>query len=705
MDGAKITTPAKFHLKGLACAHCAATIEEAVQKTGGVSAAALNFIDGILEITPAEGTVPPELAAIQALVDSIEDGIVVEAINEDEIDEHALSHHEGEETLRALSLRIAAGLIFLALGIFSKGGPAEVPFYLIAYAIGAYPLLMNAFRNLKNKNIFDENFLMVVATLGAFAIKEYHEAIGVMIFFQIGELFQEYAVDNSRKSIKSLINMRPEFVNLKKDGATIKVRPEDAAAGDIFIVKPGERVPLDGTVTDGVSSLDVSGLTGESIPRDVSPGAEILSGSININGLLTVRASKTFKESTVSKILKLIEGSSLKKAKTEQFITKFARYYTPAVVIFAVLLAVVPPFALNQPFSEWFRRALIFLVISCPCALVISIPLGFFGGIGGASKRGILIKGANHLEALNNLKTVLFDKTGTITKGAFKVVAIEHETGDETVLLRYAALAESHSNHPIARAILKAYNGPIDEKLIESYEEIPGVGIRAVIEGKTVFAGHDKFLHDEKIQHRVCIGAGTTVHVVVNKQYSGYIVIADELKEDSARAMSDLAEMGIKTVMLTGDNEGTAKHIAESVNVGAFHAELLPHEKVEKLEYYKSLNKSGGLTAFIGDGINDAPVIARADIGIAMGGLGSDAAIEAADIVFMDDRPSKIVEAIRIARKTRTIVFQNIVFALGVKGVFLALGATGHANMWEAVFADVGVAVIAIFNSMRTLKN
>ena len=658
----------------------------------------------MLEVTPDEGSAGPELSAIQSIVDSIEDGIVVEAVNEDDIDRHALSHHEGEETLRALSMRIAAGLVFLALGIFFKGGPAEVPLYLIAYSIGAYPLLMNAFKNLKNKNIFDENFLMVVATLGAFAIKEYHEAIGVMIFFQVGELFQEYAVDNSRKSIKSLINMRPEFVNLKKDGETVKVRPEEVASGDIFIVKAGERIPLDGNVIDGVSSLDVSGLTGESIPRDVSPGNEILSGSININGLLTVRASKTFKESTVSKILKLIESSSLKKAKTEQFITKFARYYTPAVVIFASLLAVVPPFVLNQAFSEWFRRALIFLVISCPCALVISIPLGFFGGIGGASKRGILIKGANHLEALNNLKTVIFDKTGTITKGAFKVVSIQHETGDETVLLRYAALAESHSNHPIAKAIVKAYNGPIDEKLIESYEEIPGIGIRAVIEGKNVFAGHDKFLHDEKIQHQVCIGAGTTVHVVVNNQYSGFIVIADELKEDSAKAMSALTELGIKTVMLTGDNEGTAKHIAESLKIGAYHAELLPHEKVEKLEYYKNLNKNGGLTAFIGDGINDAPVIARADIGIAMGGLGSDAAIEASDIVFMDDKPSKIVEAINIAKKTRTIVFQNIVFALGVKGVFLALGATGHANMWEAVFADVGVAVIAIFNSMRTLK-
>jgi len=703
MDGVSISTHAKFHLKGLTCAHCAAKIEQSVQEFPGVSCAALNFIDGILEVTPDDGFTM-EASAIQSLVDAIEDGIIVEAISEDDIAEQSLSHHKDEDTPRSLLIRIAAGLVFLTLGIFSKGNPAEVPFYLIAYAIGAYPLLINAFKNLKNKNIFDENFLMVVATLGAFAIKEYHEAIGVMIFFQVGELFQEYAVDNSRKSIKSLINMRPESVNLKKNGETLKVKPEEVNPGDIFIVKPGERIPLDGNIIEGVSSLDVSGLTGESIPRDVAPGNEILSGSININGLLTVRAAKTFKESTVSKILKLIETSSLKKAKTEQFITKFARYYTPSVVIFAVILAIIPPLALNQAFSEWFRRALIFLVISCPCALVISIPLGFFGGIGGASKKGILIKGANHLEALNNLKTVLFDKTGTITKGAFKVVSIEHETGDENVLLKYAALAESHSNHPIAKAIVKAYNGPIDEKLIKSYEEIPGIGIKAVIEGENVFAGHDKFLHDENIQHRVCIGAGTTVHVVVNKQYSGYIVIADELKDDSARTMRDLAELGVKTVMLTGDNEGTAKHIAESVNVGAFHAELLPHEKVEKLEYYKSLNKDGGLTAFIGDGINDAPVIARADIGIAMGGLGSDAAIEAADIVFMDDKPSKIVEAINIAKKTRTIVFQNIVFALGVKGVFLTLGATGHANMWEAVFADVGVAIIAIFNSMRTMR-
>lgn len=557
-----------------------------------------------------------------------------------------------------------------------------------------------------------------MATAGAFAIKQFPEAVAVMLFFKVGELFQDMALNRSRKSIKSLVKMRPDYVNLKIDSETKKVDPDEVNVGDIIIVKPGERIPLDGIVLDGSSMVDTSALTGESVPRKVEQKDQILSGMINRTGLLCVQVTKRFSESTVSKILDLVENAASKKAPTEKFITKFARYYTPAVVLGAFIIAIMPVILYNIPgltpmfaheetFSEWIYKALIFLVISCPCALVISIPLGFFGGIGASSKQGILIKGSNYLEGLNNLHTVVWDKTGTLTKGIFRVTEVVSKNGflkDE--ILKLAAEAESQSNHPIAQSILESFAGKIDESKIESYKEISGYGIKAKVESHHVLAGNDKLLHRENIEHDTCDVEGTVVHVVIDEKYAGYIIISDEIKEDARTAIQKLRDVGIKRqVMFTGDNQEVAKTVAQKLGLDEYFAELLPQQKVEKIEeLIKKRADKNDLISFVGDGINDAPVLIRSDIGIAMGALGSDAAIEAADVVLMSDEPSKLYEAVKIANRTKNIVWQNIGFALGVKGIFLTMATLGMATMWEAVFADVGVALLAILNSIRILR-
>ena len=617
-------------------------------------------------------------------------------------------------------------IMTLGLGVLIYAGALvfKLPFlwglalFLLSYIIIARDIVWKAVRNVFRGEVFDENFLLTLATAGAFAIKKFPEAVAVMLFFKVGELFQEVALNRSRKSIKSLMEIRPDYANLKTDGETRKVDPDEVNVGDVIIVKPGEKVPLDGIVLDGSSMMDTSALTGESVPRKVKAADQVLSGMINKTGLLSVQATKKFSESTASKILDLVENAASKKATTEKFITKFAKYYTPAVVFAALALAIVPVilyhipafvhlFAHKETFSEWIYKALIFLVISCPCALVISIPLGFFGGIGAASKRGILVKGSNYLEGLNNLHTVVWDKTGTLTKGVFRVTNIVTKNNfTEDKILKFAAQAESQSSHPIAQSIVEAYNKKINEREIEGYEEVSGYGIKARIEGHYVLIGNDKFLHRESIEHDICSVGGTVVHVVVDDRYAGYIVIADEIKEDARMAIQGLKNLGVKRqIMFTGDSREVADAVSQGLGLEEYFAELLPQQKLEMIEELmrKKVNNKD-LIAFVGDGINDAPVLMRSDIGVSMGALGSDAAIEAADVVLMTDEPSRLHEAVKIAKRTRGIVWQNIGFALGVKGIFLTIGALGMATMWEAVFADVGVALLAILNSTRVSK-
>lgn len=641
--------------------------------------------------------------------------------NSSQVCKEVCSHPEEGDTLSMRKEIIIIGLgafIYVGAMIFELSFWGELSLFLLSYIIIARDIVWKAIRNVFHGQIFDENFLLTVATLGAFAIKKFPEAVAVMLFFKVGELFQDIALNRSRKSIKSLMEIRPDYANLKIDGETKKIDPNEVNVGDVIMVKPGERIPLDGIVLDGSSLVDTSALTGESVPRKVKVKDEILSGMINKTGLLTVQVTKRFSESTVSKILDLVENAASKKAPTEKFITKFAKYYTPAVVFGAFTLTIVPVilyhipvftpmFAHEETFSEWIYKALIFLVISCPCALVISIPLGFFGGIGAASKRGILVKGSNYLEGLNNLHTVVWDKTGTLTKGVFRVTKIVTKNNfSEDKILKFAAYAESQSSHPIAQSILEAFNKKIDDKKIESYEEISGYGIKARVEGRYVLVGNDKLLHRENIEHDTCNVEGTVVHVVVDYKYAGFIIISDEIKEDTRIAIQRLKDIGVKRqVMLTGDSQEVAKAVSQKLGLEEYFAELLPQQKVEKIEeLMKKKVNNNDLIAFVGDGINDAPVLMRSDIGVAMGALGSDAAIEAADIVLMTDEPSRLHEAVKIAKRTRGIVWQNIGFALGVKGIFLTIGALGMATMWEAVFADVGVALLAILNSTRVLK-
>lgn len=629
-------------------------------------------------------------------------------------DENHNHDHSGEFNLKnevfplvvILSLYIP-GVIFedqLHNTLYSIG---EYLLFIPAYLLSGWSVLKTAGRNILRGRVFDETFLMTVATLGAIAIHKLPEAVGVMLFYKIGELFQDIAVSRSRNSIKALLEVRPDYANIQIEGKLKKVSPETVNIGDIIIVKPGEKIPLDGEIIEGKSQVDTSALTGESVPRTVRLGETVLAGMLNKMGVLTIKVTKLFDESSIAKILDLVQNARSKKAETEKFITKFARYYTPIVVFASLAVAILPPLFIPGANSlEWVYRALILLVISCPCGLVISIPLGYFGGIGGAAKRGIFVKGSTFLDALNTVKTVVFDKTGTLTKGVFKVVKIVPVNGfSEPELLKLAAKVESHSNHPIAQSIRDAYGENIEVSEVRDYEEIAGYGIRAKVENQVVLAGSDRLLHQEKIAHDHCQIEGTVVHLAVDHIYAGYIVIADELKEDAKQAIQALKQMGVeKTVMLTGDNQAIASRIAQQIGIDSYQAELLPEEKVNAIEKLLSTTRKHGKVAFIGDGINDAPVIARADIGMAMGGLGSDAAIETADIVIMTDAPSKVAEAIRIARKTHKIVWQNISFALVIKGVFIGLGILGVATMWEAVFADVGVALLAIFNATRVMK-
>lgn len=591
----------------------------------------------------------------------------------------------------------------------------EFVLFLIPYLIAGYDVLLKAARNIGNGQVFDENFLMTIATVGAFALvlfpdSQPHMAEGaaVMLFYQVGELFQGYAVGKSRQSIADMMDIAPDFANVMRDGKLVQVDPYEIGVGDEIVVKPGERVPLDGTIVEGSTQLDTAALTGESVPRHVEEGAEVISGCVNMTGKITVKVSKPFEQSTVSRILELVESASEKKAQTENFITRFARYYTPIVTIGALVLAVLPPLLFGQSWSDWIERGLTFLVVSCPCALVISVPLSFFGGIGGASRLGILVKGGNYLEALSHTETVVFDKTGTLTNGSFNVVAVHPDAAAEVnpdLILSIAAHAEAYSDHPIAVSVKEAFTGEIDQSRIADVREEGGHGVRAVVDERVVLVGNDKLMREEGIAYHDCELTGTILHVSIDGKYAGHIIIADVVKEDAAECIKRLHAAGVrKTVMLTGDRAEVAKAVAEKLGLDEYHGKLLPEDKVNQVERLLGETSEKGKLAFVGDGINDAPVLTRADIGIAMGAMGSDAAIEAADIVLMDDKPSKIASAIRIARKTMRIVWQNIVFALGVKFAVLVLAAVGLATMWLAVFADVGVAILAILNAMRCMR-
>lgn len=602
-------------------------------------------------------------------------------------------------------IRIIVSLATLVIAaLIPVDGYMRLGVFLVPYLIIGYDILWKAVRNILHGQVFDENFLMAIATVGAFVLGDYLEGSAVMIFYQVGELFQSVAVGKSRKSISSLMDIRPDYANLEKDGEIVESDPEEVSIGDIIVVKPGEKIPLDGVIIEGNTSVDTSALTGESVPRSLTEGDDVISGCINLSGVVRVRVTKEFGESTVAKILDLVENSSSKKAKAENFITKFARYYTPCVVIGAALLAVIPSLITGN-WGEWVNRALTFLVISCPCALVISVPLSFFGGIGGASRCGILIKGGNYLETLAKAEIVVFDKTGTLTKGVFNVTAIHPEIISEERLIELAAYAEAYSTHPISRSIRDAFNAEIDKSRISDVKELSGRGVSAVIDGKKIFAGNDKLMEEIGVSWHPCHHTGTTVHVATDNTYAGHIVISDEVKTDSAEAVKSLKNAGVKkTVMLTGDAKAVGESTAKQLGLDEVYTELLPDGKVEMVEKLLEEKSDKGRLVFVGDGINDAPVLSRADIGIAMGAVGSDAAIEAADVVLMDDKPSKIALAIDISRRTLSIVHQNIVFALAVKLAVLVLGALGLANMWAAVFADVGVSVIAIINAVRALK-
>ena len=617
------------------------------------------------------------------------------------------------EKQKTMRLRIIATfIIYIPLAVLqhmevfaSKDSLLWLFLYLIPYLLVGWDILYRAVRNIRNGQVFDENFLMTLATFGAFGVGEYSEGVAVMLFYQVGELFQSYAVNRSRQSITELMDICPEYANIEEDGVLKQVDPDDVSVGDIIVIKAGERIPLDGTVVFGESMVDTSALTGESVPRRVRTGDEIISGCVNGSGLLRVKVTKEFDDSTVAKILELVENASSKKAKVENFITKFARYYTPVVVIGAVILAVLPPLLLKQSWSEWVRRACTFLVISCPCALVISVPMSFFGGIGAASRKGVLVKGSNYLEALSQMDTIVFDKTGTLTKGEFKVSQLNPVSMKKEELLELAAYAECYSDHPISRSILEAYGKEPDRSRIEDNREIAGRGMEAVIDGRRVLAGNSKLMKENQIPYESCPAPGTVVYLAADGKFAGSIVIQDGIKEQSFAAIRELKQVGVRhTVMLTGDRKEAGEAVAKELGLDEVYTQLLPEDKVAQVERLLSAQEKGRKLAFVGDGINDAPVLSRVDIGIAMGSMGSDAAIEAADVVLMDDDPSKIASIVRISRKTMGIVKQNIVFALGVKLIVLGMGAFGVANMWEAVFADVGVSVIAIINAMRALK-
>jgi Zn2+/Cd2+-exporting ATPase len=703
----------KLILDGLGCVNCAGKIEVEASKLPGVKSASLDFMTKKLTFEVENvNDIDNITTEIRKLVKAIEPEVNVLDNEEKEVGCSACGSHDADTGIdnafkkKAISYGISAAFFAFAL-LLKLPHWLDFSLFLISYILSGGEVVLKAVRNITKGQVFDENFLMSVATIGAFAIGEFSEGVAVMLFFQVGMFLQNIAVNRSRKSIVALMDIRPDFANLKIGDDVNKVSPEDVRIGDIIVIKPGEKAPLDGKIIEGKSMVDTSALTGESVPREVEVGNDVLGGFINKNGLLTVEVTKEFGESTVSKILDLVQNASSRKAPTENFITKFARHYTPIVTIAALIIATVPPLLIpGAAFSQWLYRALVFLVISCPCALVVSIPLGFFGGIGGASKSGILVKGSNYLEALNNVDTVVFDKTGTLTKGVFKVTKITSECNvSSDALLEYVALAESYSNHPIALSILKAYGKDVNKEEIEDYNEISGYGIKVKVRGKEILAGNIKLMAKENIPYAKTDSVGTIVHLAIDKNYAGFIVISDEVKEDSAKALKALKKIGIrKLVMLTGDSKAIGEKIGKELGIDEVYAELLPDQKVERLEKLDKGKPPKGKLIFVGDGINDAPVLARADVGVAMGGLGSDAAIEAADVVLMTDEPSKLVSAIRIAKRTRLIVWQNIVFALSIKIIVLALGATGMVSMWAAVFADVGVALIAVANALRVMK-
>lgn len=728
----------KLSLNGLDCANCAGKIEKAVSEFKEVSEASLNFSFKLL-IIKYDGNVDEEyiIDKITKVVKDLEPEVDVEKYSlssnknvrannksvctDGSCDGHAHDHHEhnhnnkkstqdedGNKFIRFLkeNYRLVIGIILFIVGMILD---ENAMILIISYAFVGIEVLLSAVRNICKGKVFDENFLMSIATLGAIAIGQYPEGVAVMVFYEIGEMFQSYAVNRSRKSISELMDIKAEYANLVKGDTTEKVLPEEVKIDDIIMIKPGERVPLDGVIVSGDTSVDSSALTGESMPVNKKVGDEILAGCINNTNVIEVKVTHEFEESTVARILELVQNASSKKASTEKFITKFARYYTPIVVIGALALAIIPSvFIQGANPNEWIYRALIFLVVSCPCALVISVPLGLFAGIGGASKKGILVKGGNYLESLKNIDTVVFDKTGTLTKGAFKVTQINNVEISKSELLKYAAICERYSNHPIAKSILEEYNASnnsdIEEIKIDSHEEVSGKGVITQIQDKKILAGNSKLMSSNGIVTPNDDYIGTVVYVAVNNEYKGSIIISDEVKSDSKEAIRELKALGVnKVVMLTGDSKKVADAVASELGIENVYSELLPGDKVEKVEALLKEERKGKL-AFVGDGINDAPVLARADVGVAMGGIGSDAAIEAADVVLMKDEPTALANAIKIGRKTNKILWQNIIFALGIKIIVLILATIGDANMWEAVFADVGVTLIAVINSMRALK-
>lgn len=700
----------KYQLKNIDCASCAAKIEDGLSKMPEVKFVSVNFANSTLQIdVPDIEEVKQKIKEIEPEVELVEPTDF--AYGGTQPTKTAAINDELAENKKEL-IKIVLTLLLLVGGmIFEKeihNTPYHFAEYLVfisAYLLSGWVVLNGAFRSITKGKVFNEHFLMTIATLGAIAIDAMPEAVTVMLFYVVGELFQDIAVNRSRSSVKALLEIRPDYANIKINGDIKRVSPTEVHPGQIIVVKPGEKIPLDGNIIEGNSFVDTSALTGESVPRAVKESETVLAGMINKSGMLTIEVTKEFGESSISRILELVENASSKKAETEKFITTFARYYTPVVVFGALLLAIIPPlFFAEQTFTDWIYRALVVLVISCPCALVISIPLGYFGGIGGASRRGILVKGSNFLDALTKVKTVVFDKTGTLTKGEFKVAEIVSANGyKQEDILKYAAYAEANSSHPIAKSILEAYNNKIQQSEISEVIEISGHGIQAKVGGDEVLIGNDKLLHKENIEHDKCNIEGTVVHVTVNTKYTGYIVISDSLKENAAEAIAELNKLKINTVMLTGDNKSTAEIYAKKLGIKEYYSELLPENKVEHIEKLL-IAAHDGKVAFVGDGVNDAPVIARADVGIAMGALGSDAAVETADVVLMTDSPMKVVDAIEIAKRTRRIVWQNIGFAMGVKLLFILLGVFGIATMWEAVFGDMGVAIIAILNAMRVMK-
>lgn len=686
----------EFYLEGLACTNCATKIQQAAEKLDGVSEAIVDFSKSKIIVEAEPGRNGNLKSEIEEIVAAIEPHVVVG---------EKPQQKEKPEILTGRNIAFGLGLIGFFIALFLPEGTMKISLFIISYLLAGFEIIQQAWFNIRQGQIFDEHFLMSVATLGAIAIGEYPEAAAVMLFYRTGEFLQSLAVDRSRRSISALIAIRPEIAHRKHGDEIQDIAVEDVQIGDLLVVQPGERIPVDGVVVNGFSSLDTSALTGESVPRAAVEGDTVLAGCINLNGLLTIQAAKPASESAVSRILDLVENATANKAPTEDFITSFARYYTPVVVGIALLIAVIPPIVSSQAlFSDWLYRALVFLVISCPCALVVSIPLGFFGGIGGASRQGVLVKGSNYLQALHEVDTVVFDKTGTLTSGSFVVHEIKSvDPFTEETILELAAHAESVSNHPIARSVVDAYEGVIDKGAIETFQELTGLGIEAQIRGHHILAGNTRLLEKHGIHVRD-EAQGTGVYVAIDNQYAGLITIVDHPKADAAQTIQGLKELGIKNIiMLTGDTEQTAKTIGDQLGIDDVRAELLPHDKVTELETIMAAHHTKGKVAFVGDGINDAPALARADVGIAMGALGSDAAIETADVVLMTDEPGRVVDAVVIARRTNRIVWQNIALALGVKLAVLVLGALGMATLWEAVFADVGVTILAVLNSVRTI--